>query len=348
MSRTNIESQLSDFATALVENSGGLIDWHADGSQAIVMVPNDLAKSLGQRHDTFLVKTQPSDEGLSLSLGGEFLDLAGRTLRQFVPSIGIFAMEDISVKKTEFSAIVDASFEWQNARCKVLQRNPMILPYHTWWFHASLQSEENWETIIPVTINARSGVCLPITELMNLDGLKPAKKSLAEVSETLEPVLRFAEAETLRMAAPFIQRIDARRERDRKRLQDYYRALLQESFMPNKRTKMMPTGEEIDSRNKAVKLELHRKLSEMDERYSCNAVLRPIAMAEVQMPSIAIDVEIQRKVQKRIFRIFWNALTRQLEPMLCTRCQGSFRSFWFTNEIVEPVCSSCHNKGQNC
>ena len=113
--------------------------------------------------------------------------------------------------------------------------------------------------------------------------------------------------------------------------------------MPNKRTKTVPTAEEIESRQKAVKLELQRKLSELDERYLFSAVLRPVILAEFRMPAVAIDVEIQRKAQNRIFRVFWNALMKQMEPIACSRCQRNSWNFWFTNETVDPLCSSCHD-----
>ena len=67
MSRTNVESQLADFATALVENSGGIVDWQPDGRQATAIVPTDLAECLGQHNDSFMLKTQPGDDGLVLA-----------------------------------------------------------------------------------------------------------------------------------------------------------------------------------------------------------------------------------------------------------------------------------------
>ena len=47
MSRSSVESQLVEFATALVENSGGIIDWQSDGSQAAAIVPPDSIRSGG-------------------------------------------------------------------------------------------------------------------------------------------------------------------------------------------------------------------------------------------------------------------------------------------------------------
>lgn len=343
MSRTNVETQLMDFATAMIEDTGGIVDWQSDRSSATAIVPQELAESLGQHEETFPLHFHPGEEGLSLSLGGEFVDLAARTLRHFVPAVGAFLVPDIPVKKSEFDSIVSESFGWQNARSKVLQGSAMTIPYHAWWFHVTLQSEETWESLIPVTLNAKTGAPVPLMTLLDFENLKQVDSPSVKSENTLKAATRFVEQETMRQATSFLKRIDARRIRDQKRLHDYYKALQREATSVNKRTKSIPTAEETAAGILAVKLELQRKLAELEERFQCTAILRPVALAEFQIPAVGIDVEIQRKTQKRIFRLFWNALLKETEPMCCSRCGASGRNFWFTNESVEPQCQECHD-----
>lgn len=193
-----------------------------------------------------------------------------------------------------------------------------------------------------MTLNARFKVVVLLSELLNTAISDRQKMLPSDSGATLDLSLHIAEAETMRQATPFLQRIDAQRERDRKRLQDYYRALQRKSSTPNKRAKTVPTAEEIESRQKAVKLEQQRKLSELDERYLFSAVLRPIVLAEFRIPAVAIDVEIQRKAEKRIFRVYWNAMLKKMEPMSCSRCLRTSFNFWFTNDTVDRLCSACH------
>ena len=343
MSRMDVETQLADFATALIEDAGGLVDWQSDHSSATAIVPIELAESLGQHAESFLLGAHSGESGLTLSLGGEFVDLAARTLRHFVPTAGTFAIHDLPVKKTEFDAIVESSFGWQNARARVLQGSAMSVPYHAWWFHVMLQSEETWEALIPVTLNAKTGVPIPLTGLLDFDSLRAAPEESPSMDATLETAVRLAETESMRQAAPFLNRIDARRERDQKRLQDYYRALQREASTTNRRTKTIPSKDEIEASTEVVKLELHRKLAELDERFQCSAVIRPVALAEVYIPVVGVDVEIQRKAQKRVFRLYWNAILKQMEPMSCSQCGSNARNFWFTNDTVDPICGNCHD-----
>ena len=343
MSRTDVETQLADFATSLIEDAGGIVDWRDDHSTATAIVPQDLAESLGQHDESFLMGVTAGSNGLALSLGGEFVDLAARTLRHFVPAVGTFVIHDLPVKKTEFDSIVESSFGWMNARAKVLQGSVITVPYHAWWFHATLQSEETWEGLIPVVLNVKTCVSVALTGLLDFDNLRPGCGGLSSTSASLDAAVRIAELETMRQAAPFLARIDSRRIRDQKRLQDYYRALQKEASTVNRRTKTIPTPEETDSRVRAVRLELQRKLMELDERFQCGAVLRPVALAEFQIPTVGVDVEIQRKSQKRVFRLYWNSILKQMEPIACCRCGNTSRNFWFSNDTVDPVCVPCHD-----
>jgi hypothetical protein len=91
-----------------------------------------------------------------------------------------------------------------------------------------------------------------------------------------------------------------------------------------------------------VKLELQRKLEELGERFAFEGLIRPAALAEFHVPGLAIDVRIQRKAATRTFRLFWNGIQKRLEPLRCSRCGNGAYNLWFTNEDVDPICSTCH------
>ena len=100
----------------------------------------------------------------------------------------------------------------------------------------------------------------------------------------------------------------------------YYHALLREASTPNRRLKTAPGPEELAARQRAVKLELRRKLADLEERFAFEGLLRPAALAEFHVPGLAIDVRIQRKAATRTFRLFWNGVQKRLEPLRCSRC----------------------------
>lgn len=347
MSHTDVQADLARFATAMIEQSGGMVDWDDDAEVATAMVPLDLAESLGQHDEAFAISMEPREDSLVLSLGGEFIDLASRTLKHFVPNVGTFTSQESPIRKTEFASAVEAAFGWQNARCRVIEGRPLLVPYHAWWFHVTLQSEETWESIVPITLNAKSGVQIDIGADLQSGSLKPSDEPVSGTDTTLHTAATIAQAKTLHDATAFFDRVDSRRKRDQKRLHDYYRAMRLETTESNRRAKVVPTKEEAAARVRVIELELQRKLAELDERYEFSAVLRPIALAEIHIPTVCIDIEIQRKAAKRIFRVYWNSILKKMEPMVCSGCHQPNWNFWFTNDTVAPFCGACHDARQS-
>jgi hypothetical protein len=344
MSGTVVQTDLIDFASQLIEQAGGMVEWSSHEPEGLAIAPAELAACLGQTEETFPLTLRTDGPGLSLGLGGEFVDVASRALQQFVPAAGSFAMPHLPVKKSDFQRSVDQAFAWQNARARVKQGAVSLVAYHMWWFHAILRSEDAWESLLRVTVNCELGLPCPLGDVLDAIDLVPAHGTCHQPEASLDIAARWAEGEALRQAHPFLERVDQRLERDRNRLREYYRALGREAAAPNRRTKVAPSVEAIAAQQRAIKLELQRKLAELDERYAFDAALIPVALAEFQIPGLTIDVTIQRKAAFRTFRLIWNGLLKRLEPLRCSSCGGGSFNMWFTNEDVEPVCDACHRE----
>lgn len=158
------------------------------------------------------------------------------------------------------------------------------------------------------------------------------------VSHLSHPIQHLRE---LRRSNQFVRRIEQRLERDRKRLHDYYRALSWEATGSKRRAATPPTREEIDARKRAVDLELRRKLSELNENYALQAVLRPVALARIRVPALVVPAVIQRKQAIRDYRLYWNSLLKRFEPLACIRCRRATFSATFTNDTVDLLCATC-------
>jgi hypothetical protein len=105
-------------------------------------------------------------------------------------------------------------------------------------------------------------------------------------------------------SADFVRRIEQRLERDRKRLQDYYRALSREADGSKRRTPVTPSPDDIAAKKRAVDLELRRKLAELNENYAMRAVLRPVVLARFRLPVFLVPIVIQRKQATRDYQLY--------------------------------------------
>ena len=71
------------------------------------------------------------------------------------------------------------------------------------------------------------------------------------------------------------------------------------------------------------------------------AELRPVALARVRLPALAVPIMIQRKQALRDYRLYWNSLTKKFEPLSCSRCSRGTFSATFTNDKVDLLCQAC-------
>ena len=97
----------------------------------------------------------------------------------------------------------------------------------------------------------------------------------------------------------------------------------------------------VEARTRAVQLELRRKLGELDERYTVDAALRPVALVRLEAPALALDLDVQRKQAHRLHTVYWNSLTKLFEPLVCAACGCSTFAPTVTNDTVHVLCAPC-------
>jgi hypothetical protein len=167
------------------------------------------------------------------------------------------------------------------------------------------------------------------------------RASTADVAASYATAVAAAERRVPSLAEGFLARMDARLARDRKRLSEYYNALRREAQQKHKRARSEPTAEQAAAGDRAVTLELRRKLAELDERYAIEVTLRPLIVVCTEVPALEVRLMVHRKQAVREHTIYWNPLTKAFDPIRCAVCGRGAFSLAFTNDDVEPVCAHC-------
>ncbi|MGE5192133.1 MAG: hypothetical protein ACM3U2_06480, partial [Deltaproteobacteria bacterium] len=339
MTGGTVQEELREFTTQLFEQCGGLVEWRADGSGAAI-VPPEVGRLLSQHQEELRLTERPGEPGLCVSLATDFLDAAGAVLKTAVPRVGTFHVEDRYLKRGDLQEAVDRAYTWLNARVKLLDPQPTTVEYHSWWFLVSLRSDDYWESRLSVTLNSASLAEIDLPDPLELPDLRPDSVPELAPVETYEQAVAQAQAHMKTAAAEFIRRMEGRLARDRKRLEDYYRALLRESGGSHRRRSApAPDPAQQESKTRAVQLELRRKLGELEERYTMQARAEPIALVRTTIPALAIPIAVQRKAALQTHTIYWNSLLKQFEPLACSACGHGVFSLAFTNDEVAPVCA---------
>jgi len=343
-SGTQIRDELQSFATLVLERRGGLVDWPAGAAEGTAIVPAEVAAVLEQPGDVLPLTTEPGRPGLCVNLAADFLETADRVLAA-EPRIGDFTLADLYLKRGTLDAAVQRAFAWLNAKVTMADTRSISVEYHTWWFRAAIRSEDRWETRLKLTINAASGVEVDLPDPLEQWGLQPRDTVSQPPAATYDIATARLTARMQAAAGEFFRRMDVRLAADRRRLREYYGALLREVEHKKPRSGESPDPAKLTAKKRAVDLELRRKLAELEERYAMQAVLEPLVLIRTTLPVLAIDLLVQRRRARQMHVVYWNPLLRQLEPMRCNRCGKGAFSLAFSDDQVQPLCAACAGKG---
>lgn len=346
MSARSLDRDLQTFAVELFERSGGVADWPEPEIPGSVVAPPDVATAAQLPGEEFSLGVTAAPGTLQVGLGGEFLDVAARVLDVAVPRDGAFCIPERYLTSRDLTDKIGHTFGWQNARAKCGAAEPALVDYHLWTLHGSLRSEDVWEAIFRVAVNAESQAIVELPDVFQEPDLRSGElASSADEPTTYVAAIAEAKRRLIVASAAFVGRIEQRLERDRKRLQDYYRALSREANGSKRRAAAPLSPDEIAAKQRAVDLELRRKLAELNENYALRAVLRPVVVARVRLPALVVPVVIQRKQAIREYRLYWNSLLKRFEPLACSRCRRATFSATFANATVDLLCAVCASKG---
>jgi hypothetical protein len=306
------------------------------------VAPLDVATAAHLPGEEFSLSVAAGPQTLQVGLAGEFLDVTARVLEVAVPRDGSFCIPDRYLTSRDLTDKIAHSFGWQNARAKCGTAEPALVEYHQWTLHGSLRSEDVWESIFHVAVNAENQAVVELPDVLREPDLLADRPPAApDDPNTHATAIAEGKRRLVAESAGFVGRIEQRLERDRKRLRDYYRALSREADGSKRRTAVVLSVDEIAAKKRAVDLELRRKLAELNENYALGAGLRAVALARVRLPALVVPVVIQRKQATRHYRLYWNSLLKKFEPLSCSRCRRATFSATFENQTVDLLCLAC-------
>jgi hypothetical protein len=333
-----VEARLRGFATELIERNGGLVEWPNDSDWGQAILTPELARRQGV-DEMLRLCSRPDDGGLCVSLASDFLDAAELWL-EAVPRFGAVQVSEAYLKRGDLGEAVAKSFTWLNAKVRVGAGEPTRIKYQTWWFRVLLTSEDRWESQLATTVNPRAAVEVDFPDPLQLWELKPSNGVL-DFATSYETAVAAAERHIQTLAAGFFGRMDARLERDRRRLSEYYNALRREADQKRQRARTTAAPDQADDADRAVTLELRRKLAELEERYAIHATLRPLIVIQTELPVLEVRLVVHRKQATREYAIYWNPLTKSFDPIRCTACGRGAFSLAFSNDRVDALCARC-------
>ncbi|MBY0495109.1 MAG: hypothetical protein K2Y23_12935 [Cyanobacteria bacterium] len=149
--------------------------------------------------------------------------------------------------------------------------------------------------------------------------------------------------------ADFLERLRRRRERDVRRLREYY----EEIDLEIRRKLSRPRLDEDLRRRERDRLDathraFHTRGAEVADRYRVRLRLSPIGVWVCRLPAYYINVKLMRRNAAAEAVFSWNPIDGRIEPRACDGCLAPTDSAWLCDDAVHYVCADCLAACRTC
>jgi hypothetical protein len=149
--------------------------------------------------------------------------------------------------------------------------------------------------------------------------------------------------------ADFLERLRRRRERDVRRLREYY----EEIDLEIRRKLSRPRLDDDLRRRERDRLDathraLHTRSAEVADRYRVRLRLSPIGVWLCRLPVYHINVRLMRRTAAADAVFSWNPIDGRIEPRACDGCLAPTDSAWLCDDAVHYVCDECLAACRKC
>ena len=149
--------------------------------------------------------------------------------------------------------------------------------------------------------------------------------------------------------ADFLERLRRRRDRDVRRLREYY----EEIDLEIRRKLSRPRLDDDLRRRERDRLDathraFHTRGAEVADRYRVRLRLSPIGVWVCRLPAYYINVKLMRRNAAADAVFSWNPIDGRIEPRACDGCLAPTDSAWLCDDAVHYVCDDCLAACRKC
>jgi hypothetical protein len=149
--------------------------------------------------------------------------------------------------------------------------------------------------------------------------------------------------------ADFLERLGRRRDRDVRRLREYY----EEIDLEIRRKLSRPRLDDDQRRRERDRLDathraFHTRGAEVADRYRVRLRFSPIAVWLCRLPAYHINVRLMRRNAAADAVFSWNPLDSRIEPRACDGCLSPTASAWLCDDAVHYLCNDCFAACRQC
>lgn len=339
----NLDSDLIRFTTQFLEKSGALADAHSDHIHALL--PRDLAGILNLPEEVLL-----GGDDHPLLYGSPILDRLVHVATAGIP-VAYGAVSIPYIKKAGFEAAIAQDLSFVNGKVQIGVRAETRSSYMVITGRYVALSDERKEGLMRLTFHESSGAIIAGFEDAITDfectyyrqGKLPPQFS-PRIGLALQTALKSLQQRIEAELAPFIASMRRRLHRDVTNTREYYRSLADEMRAslahPN-----LSDAQRVERQQKIDNLpaEADRKIADLQHKYDTRIHVRACAAERYLVDVAQLIVTILYRKASRTLPVFYNPVTRRIDPLVCESCKKTTRRIFLqdgkTNFVL--LCPEC-------
>jgi hypothetical protein len=313
---------LLDFAAALIEHEGGVVE-PAQGIDALdALLPPALAGALRLSEQSRLL-AKPEDggasDGVPLVYGGDLLERMIARVTTTTPGVSA-QLPQVSLPPMSVVEAAGRACWLRNGVCDVVGTRRVGAARLIVHGVLTLRGDEQRQALLSGAWSVDSKGLVPnFGALLDARQLVASPPLSASAMAALAPAVQAGFSHLSEWtSAEFISRQQQRFDRDRARMHTYFHDMREELRLRVLHGKLTP--EAAAERLGAIDRDEQAKLDVLKGRFALHASVRPIGWLSVALSAAAVEVRLRRRKVERSLALEFDPLTRQLVPPPCDGC----------------------------
>jgi hypothetical protein len=338
-----------EFAADALSAAGALVDRDAEGWWAVL--PPELARELGAGEECRLAARAPElprTDVLACGIGAPALERLATRQEGAAPWAA--ARLDAEPPRARHARALAERFAVRNAPTEAGDATPSLATYLMIWFAWSAEGDDRYDGVL------QTSVCLDDLGVPD-PGLVALADPLRQPSllgpagggsgpSGLRRALSLAAARTERgLEAPLaeLRALVARRlHRDHERIAEYFEQLARDTRASRRRVDRAAIEAKLDH----LRAERDAKLRALAERYRLRVGLAPIALLQIEVPTLCVRVRVRRRKREGELRLRLAPGAAGLDQLACAACPGTTASPVVCDDHLHVLCESCAPSAQ--
>jgi hypothetical protein len=309
-----------------------------------VLLPKKVAKIIGVAEEVSFTTLADVKNSYFVTYNSEIFESLETLLKDtgYVASLGVKYHGHL--KQSGFEKLVAETLFPQNGLIKFVKADPEVTPYVLFNVAYNADSDETRKGMVSFFVNGITGVSginigsalswksdrieMPSEEeRLNLDYEHLWAISQQTASEYIEEEIK-----------PWRNRLNRKLKRDSQRIEDYYQTIISEIMTKIKKKNLEGDAEKKElERITATKMELKRKLTDIEQKYSLNITASLHSSLIVWIETVHIECQLVRKKNKRNIIAVWNPYLKTIEPLRCEKSNLPVTSFFLSDNDVQII-----------